>query len=83
MLLFFQLVLYNDGKTGEVREEEDNGKHIVKWCGEEFDGSHLRLNSTFGVSPFAVVLAHQDAPLASVLKLYSAIRHCSKDDHER
>jgi hypothetical protein len=51
---------------------EGNGKHIVSSCGEEFDGSHLRLKTSrweFGLSPFAIVSTHQGPPLASVLKL--------------
>lgn len=79
-------VLYNDGKSGQVTMMEGNGKHIVSSCGEEFDGSHLRLKTSrweFGLSPFAIVSTHQGPPLASVLKLYSAIRDCSEEDKGR
>jgi hypothetical protein len=60
-----------------------NGRHIITLCGEEFDGENLRSNSMFGLSPFAIDLTHKDAPLTSVLKLYSAIRNCSEDEKER
>jgi hypothetical protein len=76
-------VLYNDGKSALVGLMEGCGKHIVTWCGEEFDGASLRTNSMFGLSPFAIDLTHQDAPVGSVLKLYAAIRNCSKADLER
>jgi hypothetical protein len=76
-------VLYNDGKTGEVIVMEGRGKHIVTWCGEEFGGSHLNISSAYGLSPFAILLTHEDAPLSSVLKLYSRIRNCSEVDKRR
>jgi hypothetical protein len=81
--LLMGLVLYNDGKTGEVIVMEGRGNHIVTWCGEELDGSHLNISSAYGLSPFAILLTHQDAPLSSVLKLYSRIRNCSEVDKRR
>jgi hypothetical protein len=62
---------------------EGIGTHIVTWCGEEFDGAKLRTNTMFGLSPFAIDLTHKDAPLGSVLKLYSAIRNYSPVELER
>jgi hypothetical protein len=56
-------VLYNDGKTGEVIVMEGRGKHIVTWCGEEFDRSHLNISSAYGLSPFAILCTRSDQRL--------------------
>jgi hypothetical protein len=79
----FDLVHSTSVEIGEQTVLGGSGKHIVLWLGEEFDVSHLRLNPTFGLSPFAIVLTHPDAPLASVLKLYSAVRSCMEADKAR
>lgn len=62
--------------------EENHGHHLIA-NDIKMIVQYKNSNSRFGVSPFAIGMTHQDAPLEAQLALQVALNYMSNEDMDR